>query len=124
MRVRTAARGLVAGMCMAWCAAGPAQSGPVVNPGNNPLLGSWVYSSGGFNGPGACAKTRSFAATSQTFEAYGKIQTRDVRAYAVEGTKVYVQERLGSGGTTAYVMVGRNEMMDTLGTGACHWKRQ
>ncbi|MES2392065.1 MAG: hypothetical protein V4555_10520 [Acidobacteriota bacterium] len=96
---------------------------PVVNPGNNPLLGSWVFASGGLV-KGACAKSRSFAAKSQTFEAFGKIQTRDVNAYAVSGKTIYVQERPGSGGTVAYEMVGANEMMDTLGTGACHWKRK
>lgn len=94
-----------------------------VNPADNPLLGSWQYSSGGI-GKYGCSKTRTFSDNSQTFEAFGSIQTRPVNAYAVEGKRIYVQERTGSGGTVAYDMVSDNEMMDTIGTGACHWTRQ
>lgn len=97
----------------------PAQT---VNPGNNPLLGRWVYSSGGI-GKYGCAKTRTFSPKAQTFEFQGSILTRDVHAYAVSGKTIYVQEHTGSGGTVAYEMVSPNEMMDTIGTGACHWKR-
>lgn len=96
-----------------------AQSGPVVNPVSNPLLGTWVNTAGAYR----CEKTRTFLAHTQTWIVNGKTVTAPA-TYAVELPKVYVQEHLGSGGTVAYVVISKDEIMDTLGTGACHWKRK
>jgi hypothetical protein len=49
-----------------------AQSSPVVNPGNNALLGHWVYSSGGLVAS-ACQKTRTFEAHTQGRIVNGKV---------------------------------------------------
>lgn len=109
----------IALVCGLIAAGAGAQSGPVVNPANNPLLGSWVNTEGKYG----CDKTRTFLAHTQTWIVVGKTVTAPA-TYAVEGTKVYVQEHLGSGGTTAFIVLSKNEIMDKLGTGACHWKRQ
>jgi hypothetical protein len=96
-----------------------AHAGPVVNPANNPLLGTWVNTAGAYG----CDATRTFLAHTQTWVVNGKTVTAPA-TYAVELPKVYVQEHLGSGGTVAYIVISKDEIMDTLGTGACHWKRK
>jgi hypothetical protein len=96
-----------------------AQPGPVVNPANNPLIGSWVNTAGKYG----CDAVRTFAAHTQSWVVNGKTVTAPA-TYAVELPTVYVQEHTGSGGTVAYVVVSKDEIMDTLGTGACHWKRK
>ena len=114
------AAGLMAG-CMGVLGAG-AQDGPVVNPADNPILGSWVFSSGGLVA-GACSKAMKFEAHTQTVEWRGKM-IPDKATYAVSPGKVYVQSQPGPGYTKAFVIISKNEIMDTMGTGACHWVRE
>jgi hypothetical protein len=96
-----------------------ARAQPVVNPAVNPLLGTWVNTAGAYG----CDKTRTFLPHTQTWIVNGKTVTAPA-TYAVELPKVYVQEHTGSGGTVAFIVISKDEIMDTLGTGACHWKRQ
>jgi hypothetical protein len=90
-----------------------------VNPADNPLIGSWVFSEGAYR----CEPSLTFAAHTQSWVSNGRTVSAPV-TYAKSGNTIYVQSHPGSGGTVAYVILSRNEMMDTLGTGACHWKRQ
>ena len=109
----------ILGMVLAAASNMVAQAGPVVNPANNPLIGSWVNTEGKYG----CDATRTFAAHTQSWVVNGKIVTAPA-TYAVELPKIYVQQHTGSGGTVAYVVISKDEIMDTLGTGACHWKRK
>ena len=90
-----------------------------VNPANNPLIGNWVLTGGKYS----CEQTRSFAAHTQSWLIDGKVITAPA-TYALSGNTMYVQMRPGSGGTVAYIIVSNTEIMDTLGDGACHWKKQ
>ena len=105
--------GVVAGAC----------GGQVVNPKDNPLLGTWVYLSGGFNGQQACSQKMVFEPHRQVIEFRGTMGPANA-TYAVEPGKVYVQEHAGPGATKAFVIISKNEIMDTMGYHACHWKRQ
>jgi hypothetical protein len=96
--------------------------GQEVNPKDNPLLGTWVYSSGGLT-KNFCSKKMVYEPHHQSYEFGGQMVQANA-TYAVEPGKVYVQMHLGTGGTKAFVILNKNEIMDTLGTGACHWKRQ
>jgi hypothetical protein len=97
-------------------------AGQVVNPKDNPLLGTWVYSSGGI-GKGTCSKKLIFEPHRQTIEFRGLMSPANA-TYAVEPGKVYVQEHAGPGATKAFVIISKGEIMDTMGYGACHWKRE
>ncbi len=91
-----------------------------VNPTDNPLIGTWILSEKGFGG---CDQKRTFADHTQTWYINGKVVSAPA-TYAKSGETIYVQQHIGSGGTVAYVVVGPDEIKDTLGTNACHWKRQ
>jgi hypothetical protein len=90
-----------------------------LNPADNPLIGSWINTEGAYS----CEKTRTFAEHTQSWVVNGQTVTAPA-TYAKSGNTIYVQQHIGSGGTVAFVVLSRNEIMDTLGTGACHWKRQ
>ncbi len=115
-RIRTAA---ALGIALAGATSIGAQKSPVVNPSNNPLIGTWVNTEGKYG----CYKTRIFAAETQTWLIEGHTVTAPA-TYAVALPTIYVQQHTGAGGTVAYVVISKNEIMDTLGTGACHWKRK
>ena len=90
-----------------------------VNPADNPLIGTWTLTAGAYK----CDQTRIFAEHTQSWIVDGKLVTAPA-TYAKSGTTIYVQVHTGSGGTVAFVVLSKDEIMDTLGTGACHWKRQ
>lgn len=91
-----------------------------VNPADNPLIGTWVSINKGY---GSCDEKRTFSEHTQTWYVNGGAVNAPA-TYAISGDTIYVQQHIGSGGTVAYIVVSPNEIKDSLGTNACHWRRQ
>jgi len=88
--------------------------GQVVNAKDNPLLGTWVYTSGGIGGTDTCSKELVFEPHGQIIEFRGSMGPANA-AHAVEEGNAYVEEHAGPGATKAFVIVNKNEIMSDIG---------